>query len=481
MFKSGLKLFATGFYLVALLAPAWAAPEISTALDDQKEIALTIYNEDLALVKDRRQVRLPAGESRLAVREVSALIRPETALLRTLDGGGPLRVLEQNFDFDLLSPQSLLQKYVGRRVQVVRTHPQSGAESLEEATLLAYNDGVPVLRLGERIETGAPGRLVFPEVPADLRERPTLVLALNGPAAGNRDLELSYLTGGLSWRADYVAELSAKDDRLDLSGWVTLTNQSGTAYRNARLQLVAGDVHRVVEDKRMPAELMMRAAMAAPAPEMAEESLFDYHLYSLARPTTLADRQTKQVALLSAAGVAVRKEYRLRGADYYYAGRHGELGARLPVGVFLEFVNREQDGLGLPLPQGVLRVYKKDSGGNAQFIGEDRIDHTPKNERVRLKLGHAFDITAARTQTDFRRVAGGERQPAVIETAHALRLKNGGKEAVRVRVEEPVPGDWEILKESLPHRKEAASLAVWEVEVPAEGETLLEYRALVRF
>ena len=286
------------------LDPEPVAAETATTLEDQTAVAVTIYNEDLALVRDRRKVQMPEGEFRLAVREVSARIRPETALLRTRDGKSPLRVIEQNFDFDLLTPDKLLEKYVGRDVLLVRTHPTSGAEQTQTATVLAYNDGVPVLKMEDRIETGVPGRLVFPDVPETLRDRPTLVLLLDNPRAGQRELELSYLSGGLSWRADYVARLNESDDRLDLSGWVTLTNRSGTPFRDAQVQLVAGDVQQA-RDKMRTTEAQPRMAMAMQDAAPQEESLFEYHLYTLVRPTSLRDNQTKQVSLLSAAGQQV--------------------------------------------------------------------------------------------------------------------------------------------------------------------------------
>ncbi len=457
-----------------------AAEELRSTLQDQQQVAVTIYNGDLALIKDRRRVELPAGESLLALREVSGGMMAETALLRELDGKGGLQVVEQNFDYDLLTPQKLLEKYVGQTVQVVRVHPQSGAETLEPATVLAANGGV-VLRMGDRIETGVPGRLVFPDVPANLRDRPTLVVQLVCAEAGIRELELSYLSSGLSWRADYVAELSADDDRLDLSGWVTLDNRSGSTYRNALLQLVAGEVNRV-----RPA-LLERAAFdgravktLAAASAMAEESLLDYHLYTLGRPTTIGQNQVKQVALLGASAVPVRKEYLLRGSEYYYRGLYGKLGEKLKAAVFLEFDNRQKDGLGLPLPKGILRVYKNDRSGNAQFVGEDRIDHTAKNETVRLQLGAAFDVTAQRTQTDFKKLASGARE-SLVESAYLIELSNATDKAVTVKVAEPLPGDWQIIEESLPHRKEDARTAVWQVEVPAEGKVLLTYRARVRY
>jgi hypothetical protein len=281
----------------------WAAPReetVSTAAD-QHAVAVTIYNDNLALVKDARQVRLVRDFNQLAWRGVSAQMRPETAQLRNVSNPGGFSLQEQNFDFDLLTPQKLLEKYVGREVSVIRTHPTSGAETRETATVLATNGGV-VLKFADRIETGVPGRLAFSGVPDTLRDQPTLVISLLNPKAGLQNLELSYLTGGLSWRADYVAELNADDDRLDLNGWVTLTNQSGAAYPNAKLQLVAGDLHRVRDDRPLPREVMAMAAKVADAAEMQQESLFEYHLYTLQRPTTLAENQTKQVALMSAAG-----------------------------------------------------------------------------------------------------------------------------------------------------------------------------------
>src|SRR6266571_578606 len=258
------KLHAAIAAALAICQQSYAAlDERPSTLSDQQSVAVTIYNENLALVKDTRRVTLEAGANRLALREVSGRMRPETASLRSLTHPGALTLVEQNFDFDLLSPAKLLEKYVGRSVRVVKTHPTTGAESVETATVLAANGGV-VLKIGDRIETGMPGRIV------------------------------------------YVAELNGADSALDLNGWVTLTNTSGTAYPNAKLQLVAGDVNRVRDEMKLAAGLAARMAKAdAPASEMAQESLFEYHLYTLQRPTTIADNQTKQVALLSAGGVPV--------------------------------------------------------------------------------------------------------------------------------------------------------------------------------
>jgi hypothetical protein len=463
-------------------APGPAKTEQRSSLAEQQSVAVTIYNQDLALVKEVRKLTLSVGASQLALRDVSALMRPETAQLRSLSHPGAISLLEQNFDFDLLTQAKLLEKYVGRQVRVVKTHPTTGAETVESAQVLSAHNGV-VLQMGDRVETGVPGRIVFDEVPAHLRDRPTLVSSLQNKHAGAQELELSYLTAGLSWRADYVAELNANDSALDLNGWVTLQNQSGTTYNNAKLQLVAGDVNRVREDIQSDRakRSMLAMAPAAPAAAMAQESLFEYHLYTLQRPTTLANNQIKQVALLNASGVSVAKELLLQGRPDYYTDTAGEIGKKIKAGVYVEFNNRDSTGLGLPLPKGVVRVYKRDSAGNAQFVGEDRIDHTAKNEKVRLHLGDAFDVTADKKQTDFRRREPNNKASYVSESAYEIVIRNAKSEPVMVTVREPVPGDWSMLQESQAHSKVAANTAQWAVAVPANGSTTLKYRVLVRY
>lgn len=457
------------------------AAELRSTLNDQQEVAVTIYNNNLALVKDQRKLSLPSGAVALAFRDVSAQIRPETAQLRSISTPGSLRVLEQNFDFDLLTPQKLLEKYVGKTVNVVRTNASTGAETTEQAQVLSSQNGV-VLKIGERIETGIPGRIVYSAVPENLRDRPTLALSLNNTSSAEQKVELSYLTGGLAWRADYVVELNTNDDKLDLSGWVTLTNTSGASYRNAKLQLVAGDVNQVQPQELRRFKAVQPMAVAAPmANSVAEEALFEYHLYTLDRPTTIAENQTKQVALLSASAVPARKEFLLAGNDYYYQSSYGDLGQKMKIGVFVEFDNKEASHLGIALPKGVVRVYKNDSAGNAQFVGEDNIDHTPKNEKVRLKLGEAFDVTADKKQTDFKKATTTGKYNYAFESAYEIVLKNAKKEAVTVKVQEPVPGDWIITNESHPHSKGASNTAVWNVAVPAEGNVKLTYRVLVKY
>ncbi len=324
---------------------------------------------------------------------------------------------------------------------------------------------------------------MFDEVPGNLRDRPTLVMQLNSATSNSQQLQLSYLTGGLAWKADYVAELDESDQYVDLTGWVTLTNQSGATYKNAKLQLVAGDVNRVANEYKEVSrkfEMLAEESMAADA-DMVEEALFEYHLYTLQRPTTIAENQTKQVSLLSATRIPVKKEFLLKGQDYYYQSSYGSIGQKLKVGVFVEFNNDKESNLGMPLPKGVVRVYKNDKSGNAQFVGEDQIDHTPKKEEVRLKLGEAFDVTADKKQINFNKAYAVGKFNYAYKASFQIDLKNAKTEVVEVVVQEPIPGDWKMKQESHTHQKVASGTAEWKIKVPAEGHTTLTYEVLIRY
>jgi hypothetical protein len=465
-------LAAAAGFLALSAAIAARADETNVTLGDQTGIAVTIYNQDLALVRDARTIPLVKGENDIAFIDVSGQIRPQTALLKS--SAGPLDVLEQNFDFDLLTPQKLLEKSVGSTVRVIRIDPDTGDEVVQDAKVLSVAEGV-VLQIGDRIETNVPGRIVFSEVPANLRSRPTLIAKLTSQAEGRIPVELAYLTGGLGWSADYVAELSPDESTIELKGWVTLTNTSGTTYRNAKLQLVAGEVNQVKQAMAKALPMATMAAEAAPAPPMSEQAMFEYHLYTLARPTTIEQNQTKQVELLTGHGVPVHKEYRFDNVVSSFNARYGE-GERVNADVRLVFENTEAAKLGIPLPKGIVRVYKADADGNAIFVGEDSIDHTPKNETVRLVLGQAFDVTARGKQTDFSAI--GE---DVYESAYEIEFKNAKKEPVSVTMSQSLPGDWQVLAESAPHVKADASTANWDVTIPAEGATKLTFKVRVKY
>lgn len=456
-------------------AAAPAGPETAVATDARTALGITIYNDGQALVRDTRTLDLRAGLNRIAFRDVAAAIRPETASLKPVAGKGFV-LLEQNFDFDLLTPATLLRKYAGREVSVLRTNPATGAETAERATVLATNDGV-VLRYADRIETGAAGRIAFGDVPATLRDRPTLSIALDAPAAAKQDAELMYLTGNIGWKADYIANLDPDGKHMAIAGWVTLTNRSGTAYENAKLQLVAGTLNRVREQAMAaPAALDVATARMERA-KMAEEKLADYHLYTLARPVTILDQQTKQVALLSAAAIPMRREYVIDSTHegWWYQAAHAEIRKGIKPSVFLRFENRGGE-LGIPLPAGTVRVYTRDASGGAQLIGEDAIEHTAKGERIALRLGEAFDITADRRQTGYEVLA-----KRASKSSYRIEIRNADKTPVAVTVREPLRGDWTITEQNLRHVKESSGSAVWTVDVPAEGSATLEYTAVVRW
>ncbi len=468
------KIFTLFTFMVLGLSVVPGFAETVTTSRDQTSVSLTIYNSDLALVRDARTIALSKGEQTLAFKEISSRIMPETALIK----GSHLDVIEQNFEFDLLTPATLLNKYVGRTVTLARENEQTGEEKFVTATVLSAASGV-VLKVGGRIETGISGRLIYPDVPANLREKPTLTMLVDSKKQGKRPFELSYLTRGLSWKADYVALLNADETRLDLKGWVTLTNKSGTGYNNAGLQLVAGDVNRVKQARpaAMFGERMMVKAASDAGTAVSEESLLEYHLYSVARPTTIKSNQSKQIALLNENDGTCDKRLVLKsGSSHFYWNKAGQIYKKKSVDVLLAFKNDKASGFGLPKPAGIVRVYKKDSRGFSQFVGEDRIGHTPENEEIELKLGQAFDVTADRRQVSFSVKKTGEKNLRIYESGYEIRLKNAKDREAEVRVVELLPGEWTILETSHRYSKDDASSVSWQIPVPAKGEAVLTFR-----
>lgn len=459
---------------ILLAAAGVSQAEMVTTSKDQKKISLTIYNSDLALVRDVRQISLPVGEHVLAFKEISSKIMPETALIKAEN----IQVIEQNFEFDLLSPNTLLKKYVGKDVTVSRTNPKTGEEKQFQAKVLSMADGL-VYKVGNQIETRLDGRLIFPDVPPNLREKPTLTMLMNVEKDGSRPFELSYLTRGLSWKADYVAELNPAEDRLDLKGWVTLTNYSGAGYDKALLQLVAGDVNQVRHRAPVPLEAERRLPRIAQAKSasVAQETLFEYHLYTIGRPTTIKNNQSKQIALLEEdGGICVKRLVLEPMPSRFYWNRSGQVYKKKSVGVYLWFKNDKESNFGLPKPAGIIRVYKKDKSGFTQFLGEDRISHTPENEEIEIKMGDAFDVTADRKQTQFSFVASPDKNRRIYENEFEIKLKNAKDKDIIVKIMEHIPGEWKILRESHPHEKEDASTIFWQVKIPAKSEKILTFR-----
>lgn len=459
------------FLCLADGAPAAAAPLEST-LSDQESVAVTVYNNGLGLVREVRKIPVPAGTGELRFMDVAAQIKPETVHIRPL--AGDLAVLEQNYEYDLLSPAKLLEKQVGREVELVRLNEKTKEDEVVRATLLSTNNGL-VYRAGDRILLNPKGEVRLTRVPDDLIAKPTLVWLIKG-AGGFQKVETSYMTRGLTWQADYVFVLDAADRKAGLTGWVTLDNTSGTTYRDAQLQLVAGDVQKVEEERKFE---MAKARVAIPAaagpPQFKEQSFFEYHLYTLERPATVKQNQKKQIQLIEAENVPVRKDLVYRGQSYYYRDKMGYPVSNEKVGVFLIFENRKDHGMGMPLPKGIVRVYKADDSGAQQFIGEDRIDHTPKDEKVRIKVGNAFDVVAERRQTDFEVVSD-----YVREVAFEVKIRNHKEEDVVVRVVEPIAFDWKVLSASHPHEKADARTLEFKVPVPKGKEAKLAYRVRIK-
>lgn len=451
-----------------------SADTLRSTAADRDSVSITVYNQNFGLVREIRTLDLSRGRIDLEFADVASGIQPETVHIRPLGGAG-LQVLEQNYQFDLLNPEKLLEKYVGRTVTVYRMNPVTGVEEAVEAEVISVNGG-PILRIDGELTFNYPGRFGFPELPDNLIAAPTLLWRLE--AAGDRQrVEVTYLTHDLNWRSDYVMVLNEDDTAADLTGWVTLTNRSGASYDGARLQLVAGDVQRLSgrEEGFALDQLVVNSARAG-APAFNEEAFFEYHLYTLQRPADVVNNEQKQVALLEAADFEVEKQLIFRGSPQYYRSQYGQISANQKVGVYLDFENSESAGLGMPLPRGTVRVYKRDARGQQQFIGEDLIDHTPRDEGVRIKMGEAFDVVADRTQMDYTVVSR-----CVSESTWRVDVRNHKDEDVTVEIVEPAGGDWEIVSESHPSTRVDASTFTFEPSVPSRGAVRVEYRVRVRW
>ena len=461
-------------------APQAVDGQGTSTLDDQTELAVTVYNSDLALVRDVRSLQLPRGQFDLRFMDIAATVNPATVHLRSLTEPARLGIIEQNYEYDLLEPDKLLRKYVGRDVVLMRPRDDNGTTRYEEvkARLLSYNNA-PVWQIGSEIVTGMHAdHIRFPELPGNLYARPTLIWSLDNNGAGRHRVEASYLATKLAWNADYVLTVGRDDKAADIDGWVTLTNGSGTAFRNAKLQLVAGELNRVRQAfRRMEDAMAMQEREAPRAAQMAQEAFSDYHLYTLERKTTINNNETKQVNMLGATGFPVRKRYVVDGQAMYYRNAQAP-GSPIKdvVKVYYQFKNEEKAGLGMPMPSGTVRVYQADSKGGVQFVGEDHIGHTPKDETLNLKIGHAFDVVAERKQIDFEKIASN-----VYEVEYEVVLRNHKATPISVEVNEPIGGTWRIIRSSHEGTKTDAWAAQFNVPVAADGTSTLRYRVRVTY
>jgi hypothetical protein len=449
----------------------YTAP-LTSSLKDQQDVAVTIYNSNIGLVKDTRLIEFKPGVHELKFMDVAAKIDPTTVHIKSLINASSLNVLEQNYEYDLLNPQKLLEKYVGQKVQLATINPETKKEEIVEATLLSTQGG-NIFQIGDKIHIGHHGRVLLPRIPENLISQPTLVWMVENRLSKPQKVEASYLTSGINWKADYVAVLNKLDTMTDLTGWVTIDNRSGATYQNALLKLVAGDIHRVQGEMQMDYARAKVAAKEAASPQFKEESFFEYHLYTLDRRTTIKDNQTKQMTLLDANQVPIKKLFIFSGHPQYYYYQD-QSSNKQKIGVFLELENSKKNNLGIPLPKGTIRVYKEDKDGSLQFVGEDRVDHTPRDEKFKIKIGEAFDVVGERIQTDYKRLGRN-----LFEVAFEVSLRNHKKEDIKVLVEEPIPGDWEMLSNTHPFEKLQAHLVRFDVPVAKDKEEKVKYR--IRF
>ena len=490
-------------YVLAALALSLMS-SASTAQHDGKVgkptgVSLTIYNQNFGVVKDRRTVELGKGRTALIVEDVAQLIDPTTVHFKSLTAPNAVIVREQNYQYDLINPLTMLNKSVGKRV-TIRQNIGNGQQKEITGTILApvtaqvaqtgeggggtsYN-GLVIKTDEGRIVLNPVGEAHLHEMPEGLVPIPRLVWLVDSEQAGQHEAEVSYMTQGLTWRADYVVVLSADDKLVDVTGWVTLDNKSGATYENANLQLIAGDVRRIQPDRARPAAGRAGAMMAKAAPPaFEEESLFEYHLYTLDGTTTVRNNEQKQMTLLSANRAPCVKKF-------VYDGRTGFWGIHVPdfrpgeqwdtsnykkVNVIVEVKNAKPN-LGIPLPKGRMRLYKADSRGSLQFVGEDEIDHTPRDETVRLKVGDAFDIVGEHKRTNFRRISEKE-----VEESFEITVKNHKSEDVTVSVIEHLWADWRITQKSMDFVKRDARTVEFAVKVPKNGSATVTYTARTRW
>lgn len=478
--------------LVPLLAGAACSPgnplastlTPATAKAENPGVELTVYNSNLGLVKDHRQMILQQGLNSVRFSDVASAIDATSVHFRSLTDPQGTVVQEQNYEYDVVGSAKLLQKYLDQVITIVTEDGSVYTGSLlsgaDDIILQSADGKVTVVKLGQVRE------FQFPALPEGLITKPSLLWLLDAAKAGKHDVEVTYLTNGISWSSDYVVVLNAKDDGLALNGWVTVDNRSGATYKDARLKLIAGDVNRVRE---AVAEKMMydmaRGAAATPAPQVAEREFFEYHLYEVQRPVTVKDQQTKQIEFVTASEVKATKFFVYDGMKDQWYGYYGVISdatygptSNKKVNVMVEFKNSKDDGLGVPLPKGRIRVYKEDTEGGTEFVGEDEIDHTPKDERVRLYLGDAFDIVGERVQTNFVKL--GDR---ALEETFEISIRNHKSEAVEVRVVERLFrwSEWEITAKSQDFTKMDSSSVEFRVNVPKDGEAKITYTVRYRW
>ena len=437
--------------IIILLPPAF----LNAQQENQKSLSVTVYNQNLGVVRDVRSIDLKSGVSNIAITDVAQSIDPTSVHIK-LNG----EVFEQNYQYDLVSLGKILQKYVDSNIRLIGNNNE-----IIEGTLLSSNSGQIVLRKPDGGLLMLPNtgnyRFSVGSLPEGLITKPTLLWMVNTPKSGKQNVEISYQTAGMNWHAEYVALLNNNDTKIDLNCWVSIENNSGVTYKNANLKLVAGDVNLVRNAPRPVYDMALQKSNTS-GEQFQERGFFEYHIYDLQRATTLAQNETKQISLFETPGIKITKKY-YYGSGYYYGNNSGK------VAVIVEFDNTKDNGLGIPLPKGKIRIYKTDGESN-EFIGEDLIDHTPNKERIKLKIGNAFDVLAEESQTDHKKISN-----KVYEDTYQINLKNRKQEDITIEVERNLGLNWEIINSSLKYAKKNAQTIIFEVPVQKDSETKLTY------
>ena len=440
-----------------------------STIDDQIGVEVAVYNNNIGLIKETRKLTLPSGEGELRFMGVASQILPVTVHVESLNYPSDFSVVEQNYEYDLINADKLLDKYVGKKVKIVVWNEYQDRKETVDAVLLSNNNG-QIYKINNEIFIGHPGIKVLSKLPEDLIARPTLTWLYDNNTTKEHNLEVSYLTNNISWKADYVVVLNKDDTSGKISGWITLDNRSGATYRNARLKLIAGDVNRVTDTYRGKAVMMSRMERQAVS-QFEEKPFFEYHIYDLQRQTTIKDKQTKQVSLLESTGVKIQKEFLVEGSQGIFTRYYQRNNSKQPVNVYIKFMNTEENNLAKPIPEGTMRLYKKDSEGSQLFIGEDRIDHTSVGEEISLKIGEAFDVIAERVQTDYKQISKG-----LHESEWEITLKNHKDVDVIVNIIEPLTGNWSVINNSHPYTKKDAFTINFDIPVPKDKEVKVKYR-----
>lgn len=436
--------------------------------NEQKSISVTVYNQNLGVVKDLRSIEISSGRSKIYITDVAQQIDPTSVHIK-LDG----EVLEQNYQYDLVSLDKILRKFINQNIRLI-----SETNEIVEGKLLSAMGGQIVLEKSEGGLVMLPNvnkyRFSVDYLPEGLITQPTLVWDVNSNSSGKQDVEISYQTKGMNWHAEYIVVLNEDDTALDLNSWVSVDNKSGATYRNAKLKLVAGDIN-LIQDHQLRSRfgnLYTMSTSSVSKQQFQEKAFFEYHIYNLQRPTTLANNETKQISLFKANNVSANKKFFYGSLS---TGRSWAQSGQKKIAVIVEFENNKEYGLGVPMPKGKVRVYKSD-GESLEFVGEDLIDHTPRNEKVMLKIGDAFDVVAEEIQTENTQISS-----KVWEQEFEITFKNRKKEDIEIEVERNLGSNWDILKSSLKYKKKDAFRITFNVPVKADSETKLVFRVRYRY